>query len=199
MVHRSFDKKVPKTSQTEVFNHPSTFTNYKLRYLFAREPFDRALSGYFDKVARNGWLGGRDKSLKDYFKVLIEKRTQNDHFIDQLTVCDPCRLNVTFLGRTETFAYDFGHLVNNLTKMHETVNLTISAKQNKTKQANKSRIQATRFRTLNLESVLDFIWAYRFDYIAYGYNPYRSIEKFLKWKKQAEEEDDYEGEEDGEK
>ena len=185
--HPSRDEAVTKALETQVISHPQTFKKYSLRYMFTREPFDRALSGYFDKVVKQGWLDGQNMTLSEFFKVLINESTNNGHFTEQLSVCNPCSLDINFLGRTETLAQDISTIVNNLTTMHERITFPkLEGKKNTSEPSNKSFFDITRLETLNLDLVYEFIWQYRHDYAAFAYNPYKSVQRFLDLKLRLE-------------
>ncbi|XP_075265787.1 carbohydrate sulfotransferase 9-like [Convolutriloba macropyga] len=182
--HRSSDKAVKKVTQNEITANPEKYRSYSTRFLFTRDPFNRALSGYFDKVERNGWLGGKNTSLSQYFGMSISGKTQNGHFAEQLSVCNPCALNITFVARTETFMNDLGIIVNNLTSMQEKIQISPTNQNlyDPSKPANKSKYDKNKIRSLSLDTIFEFIWAYRYDYLAYGFNPHNTLMQFLHMK-----------------
>ena len=147
--------------------------------MFTRDPFDRALSGFFDKVLRKGWLEGPNMTLNHYFDILVEGDTRNVHFTKQLSICDPCFLNISYLGRTETMNQDMDYIINDLTNMHEKVPFKVEdVKTNESLVRNKSSYDVKTLRTLDLQKILAFIFAYRFDYLAFGYNPYHALLRY---------------------
>ena len=177
-IHVIRDDAVPKASPQLYSRNKHNLS--KFSYMFTRDPFDRALSGYFDKVVRRDWLGGRNMTLNEYFNVLNERKTSNIHFATQLSICDPCQLNISFLGRTETMYEDMDYIINYATNMHEKVTFqAVETKRNDTFASNKSEYDIEKLKTLSLEKVLAFIFEFRNDYLALGYNPYHAILRYI--------------------
>ena len=78
-------------------------------------------------------------------------------------------------------------MINQLTSMHENVKYDTAQKRTSNLRKNKSQQSEERFETLDLKTLLKFIWAYRFDYLAYGYNPFTTVNKFLQIEKSIKE------------
>ncbi len=174
--HPSMDHRIPKTTVDKVHQGLARTTEIKFRYMFVRDPLSRAMSAYTDRVVKKGkHEGGRNLSLSKFFtSTLMNSSTTDQHFLTQINVCNPCKLNLTFLGRLETMDEDLDYIVNKGTKLHDVINFKV----NKTKQIlNKSVLSSDRLETLSLEVLFKFIWYFRHDYLAFGYNPYRTVLK----------------------
>ena len=172
----SRDRSVPKMTPYEYASDDNNLE--KFSFMFTRDPFDRALSGYFNKILPRN-TARKNTSLDEFFMTVIERKTENKHFIKQLTICDPCLLNMSFLGRTETMNEDLDYIINDLTRMHETVFFSANGTQtNQNISINKSQYDKGVLKTLSFHNLLAFIYEYRFDYVAFGYNPYHAILKY---------------------
>ena len=171
--HPRMDRKVRKKSIKQFLigkYHP------KFGFMFTRDPLDRALSAYFDRVLPNPALLEQFKSLDNYLRNLSMEENKNSHFRPQLSVCDPCRLNISFLGRTETMVEDLDYIVNDATKMGSLLRYTKNS-ENAKFWLRKTKYDGSYFRGLSLTTVKKFILAYRHDYVAFGYNPHQSLAK----------------------
>ena len=69
---------------------------------------------------------------------------------------------------------DFDYIINNATKMHTKLHFRGT---NKVQTAMKVKYRAEPFKELTYKLLIGFIWAYRADYLAYGYNPYRGLKQ----------------------
>ena len=152
---------------------------YKFGFMFVRDPFQRALSGFYDKVKKQNYFKGQNWTINQFFQRLVRKSAQDEHFDSQSTLCDPCFLGINFLGRTETMNRDLDQLINLKTELHQKIkfnhqesnhNLTIL------KKTNYSSVDST-IRELDRNLMVQFIWKYRMDYLAFGYNPYHILSK----------------------
>lgn len=115
------------TSQLQ--NHDNSFT-----FMFVRNPYERVLSGYVDKLFTPntlfwGWTGeyimkqgyrrnpserslrcGHDVTFSEFFRYLIhsekERKKANAHFTPMYRQCGACRMHYDVIGHFETFAQD---------------------------------------------------------------------------------------------
>ena len=165
--HPVFDRAVLKSGKDRYLRLIEPEIQFS--YMFVRDPFDRAISAYFDKVL-GGPLLNKSMTLEDFFRYLNHGNVNNHHFLSQMWICNPCRRKLSFLGRTETHNADMDYIINNATDLHE----YISYHGNQTIR-NKSNWDSEKLATLTLDSVINFVWTYRHDYLAFGYNPYDAI------------------------
>ena len=119
-------------------------------------------------------------TMEDYFRYLNRETLRNEHFASQLSLCNPCLSKIEFIGRTETHDSDLDFIVNNATDFHR----RISYHGGNGKLINRSTKDEDKFKTLTLETVLHFIWTFRHDYLAFGYNPYHAIGKVVEMRNQ---------------
>ncbi|XP_075250808.1 uncharacterized protein LOC142343011 [Convolutriloba macropyga] len=80
--HQVFDRLVPKTRPVTMKDE--VFRNYTFGFMFVRDPFQRALSAYYNKVRKENYFGGRDWSLNRYFNYLVQNSMQDPHFKTQV-------------------------------------------------------------------------------------------------------------------
>ena len=150
-------------------------------FQFTRDPFERAVSGYFNKVIKENLLTGSKTRFNEYLRFLATNDTNNHHFDPQMSVCDPCKLPISFLGRTETLETDLDYLINNATKFYKRLNYHKydSAKVGKSFQLKKTSYWKLESEKLDFEALVMFLWKYRLDYMAFGYNPHDSLRKYM--------------------
>ena len=141
-------------------------------YMFVRDPFERALSAYFNKILTGKFLNNKSMTMEDYFRYLSQRNVNNEHFVSQLSLCNPCKSKISFLGRMETHDQDFDYIINEATDFHK----EISYPGNQERTNNSTR-DDRMLGALTQESVIHFIWKFRHDYLAFGYNPYRAFEQ----------------------
>ena len=151
----------------------------EFRYMFVRDPFDRAISGYRNGL-KNGWLKNSNMTFNEYLDFLVQDGPKDSHFDLQVTICDPCALNISFVGRAETMEDDMDYIINVETKMHLKVNFTAGAKGGlRQKMPLQEEGNSQILRSMNLTNLLSFLTSYRWDFMAFGYNPYATIKAFL--------------------
>ena len=155
------------------------FRNYTFGFMFVRDPFQRALSAYYNKVRKENYFGGRDWSLNRYFDYLVQNSMQDPHFKTQVEVCDPCFLGINYLGRTETMNNDLHQLVNVRTTLHKEIQFSIQKAENSSIVLKKTKYNSMNrtYQKLDRYLILQFVWKYRMDYLAFGYNPYTILSK----------------------
>ena len=141
-------------------------------YMFVRDPFERALSAYFNKVLTGVILKNKSMAVEDYFRYLSHGNVNNEHFLSQLSLCNPCKSKISFFGRTETHDQDLDYIITEKTDFHK----FIPHHGNYEKRGQTPR-DYRMYATLTSESVIQFIWKYRHDYLAFGYNPYQAFEQ----------------------
>ena len=178
--HPHGDKKIPSMRIQDFLikrQKTSDFDNW-FGFQFVRDPFDRAISAYFDKVTGGNRLTGRNTSLTSFFEQLVAGNVANDpHFLPQLAICDPCQLKTSFYGRTETLSADMDYVINDATEMHRTLNYTSQSSVGSKFLNNKTDDSRLRNMALEPHVLHQFIWKYRHDFLAYGYNPHEAIKK----------------------
>ena len=146
--------------------------------MFTRDPFDRAVSAYFNRVLPNPKHLKYYKSLNNFLSILSTGKDLNVHFRPQLSVCDPCLLKIKFLGRKETMNEDLDYIINNATEMHHVVNFHHNNQKSGHRKLKKTVYDSELFSNVSIQVVKRFLWAYRHDYIAFGYNPFSALQKF---------------------
>ena len=153
-------------------------------FMFVRDPFERAVSAYYNKVKKENYFNGRNWTIVEYFEHLIKNDVTDRHFKPQYQLCNPCSLNVSYLGRTETMISDMDAIINRQTSLHmkipfdpkDQVSTNVSLKNTTGKAMNDIYLQ------LDPKLMKKFIWKYRLDYLAFGYNPYSLLSKLSpKW------------------
>ena len=177
LIHPIRDKSVPK-SKVSILKEQLK-SKYRFGFMFVRDPFARALSAYYNKVRKENYFEGKKWTPNDYFSYLVHNTTDNQHFNQQVDVCDPCYLNINFIGRTETMYRDMDLLINKKTKINQKVNFILPKTEGNISVLKKTRYKSMSEIYYNLNKVLirQFIWKYRFDYLAFGYNPYSVLNK----------------------
>ena len=152
--------------------------SFSYGYMFVRDPFQRALSGYYNKVLPHNYLNGAKWSLSQYFEHLVADNIENQHFRSQITICDPCFLGIDYLGRQETLADDFEVLIYEKTSLHKNVTFDRSSRNEKLNlKKTKYKPHDLVLSQLNKPLFKKFVWKYRLDYIAFGYNPNTILSK----------------------
>ena len=178
--HPNGDPYVPSMKIRNFLSRRQQISDFKdwFGFQFVRDPFDRAISAYFDKVKEGNRLTGRRTNLTSFFRLLVSRKVSNDpHFLPQIEVCDPCRLNISFYGRTETLTTDMDYIINDATDMHQKLNYRSDIKVERGLVNQKTN--ETRLRHMNLDptTFYEFLWAFRHDFLAYGYSPREAIRK----------------------
>ena len=95
-----------------------------------------------------------------------------------MDICDPCFLKIKFLGRKETMSEDMLYLVNELTPLHTKIKYDKDSKYYKTALTSSNYQMDEVVKTLDKDLIRRFVWKYRMDYLAFGYNPYKTIDLF---------------------
>lgn len=125
----------------------------KIRFMFARDPYKRLVSGYVDKLlapnpvywrligipaiiktrltpSTNSLRCGHDLTFSEYVRYVImamdpkQKAVIPDGHFDRMTsLCRPCSVKYDFVGKMESFAGDSLELVRHLKLSNETVDL----------------------------------------------------------------------------
>ena len=121
-------------------------------------------------------LNNRTMTIEDYFRYLYSGINRNEHLVSQLSLCNPCLSKISFIGRTETHDSDLDFIVNNATDFHKRITYHGSNGE----LASSSTKNEVTLKPLTLETVLHFIWTFRHDYLALGYNPHHAIRKVRK-------------------
>ena len=155
------------------------FRSYTFGFMFVRDPFQRALSAYYNKVKKENYFNGKNWTLTYYFNYLVKNSVKDQHFKMQYKVCDPCFLGINYLGRTETMNDDLHKLVNVRTKLHQRIEFNVQKAKNSSsvlKKTNYGSIDNT-YQELDRDLIMRFVWKYRMDYLAFGYNPYSVLSK----------------------
>ena len=148
--------------------------------MFVRDPFERAISAYYNKVATNLLLRGRKFTLNTYFKHLAEENEGNFHFVPQMSLCDPCKLNISYLGRTETILRDVDIIVNHKTSLHEKIDFSLENKNQTGWRIKETKYQPREliYNQLDKQILKKFAWKYWIDFMAFGYNPHTFLQNF---------------------
>lgn len=137
--------------------HPikSTLSNdrVKTRFMFARDPYNRLISGYVDKLlapnpiywkiigipairktrmtpSTDSLRCGHDLTFSEYVRYVIMAMDHSTngvnpdgHFQKMTSLCKPCSVKYDFVGKMETFGTDSLELVRHLKLSNETVDL----------------------------------------------------------------------------
>ena len=169
-VHSIYDKLVKKTHAEGYRKRYQNRVNFA--YMFVRDPFERAVSSYFNKVLTGQTLKNKSMTMENYFHYLNTANSDNEHFVTKLSLCDPCLSNFSFIGRSESLNSDFRFIVNEATDFHKLVSF-----RGNEENFNDAKKEMDKYRTLTLESLFQFIWNFRQDYLAFGYNPHHAIKQ----------------------
>lgn len=111
------------------------------KFMFVREPFERLLSGYVDKIyspntAYWNFIGkhivknfrenpsnvslqcGHDVTFPEFVEYFIYSQNSNDrrdaHFVPSFEHCRPCEIDYDYIGKLETFQEDTFHILKKL-------------------------------------------------------------------------------------
>ena len=112
------------------FSNPAVL-DYKLKFMFTRDPYERLWSGYLDKLYLPDfwwWLGtkivnetrpnadarslkcGDDVTFEELLRYttskLIHGERVNNHFSPVYTQCNPCQIQFDVIGKLESFLED---------------------------------------------------------------------------------------------
>lgn len=177
--HPMNDKKTRKVSMV---NWKQMFKeSFPYGYMFVRDPFQRALSAYFNKVLPHNLLDGGNWTLTEYIQHLIKDNIKDHHFRSQVMICDPCFLHIDYIGRTESMLDEFEIVVMNKTTLHNSIDFYRSVKNREKAKLNKSLIgfKEKNLNELSRDLIRQFIWKYRLDYVAFGYNPNILLSKLI--------------------
>ena len=117
----------------ERFNPKTNFEDW-FRFLFVRNPYERILSAYIDKVfvpnpvfwvkfgipaikmfrenaSKKSLQCGHDATFSEFVKFVVwsetTKQKQDPHFTSVYELCLPCEKNFTFVGKMENALEDF--------------------------------------------------------------------------------------------
>jgi len=122
------------------YNDTETYgiINKSTSVMFVREPYERAYSGYVDKlfsINRFYWKEdgrrairlvrnnaskislqcGHDLTFKEFIQYVVRAKTKglriDTHFSSMHSHCHPCDLNISYIGKMETFNEDAKYLI----------------------------------------------------------------------------------------
>ncbi|KAL5005698.1 hypothetical protein ScPMuIL_016856 [Solemya velum] len=137
-------KKLAHINQTDLTQGPHTLKR-PFTFMFVRNPYERVLSGYVDKLfVPNtlfwGWTGqyilqkyranstelslrcGHDVTFPEFFHYLVQaekgQQKSNAHFSPMYRHCGPCRKKYDVIGHFETFTQDTNFILETI--MNET-------------------------------------------------------------------------------
>lgn len=136
-------KRLPFDKIYQVLSHSTKF-------MFVREPFERLLSGYVDKLfspnaAYWNFIGkyivskfrenasnhsaecGHDITFQEFVEYFIYSQSTNErrdaHFVPSFEHCRPCEIEYDYIGKMETFKEDTFHILHKL-KLENLVKFT---------------------------------------------------------------------------
>uniref|UniRef100_A0A8W8IVY5 Carbohydrate sulfotransferase n=2 Tax=Magallana TaxID=2171616 RepID=A0A8W8IVY5_MAGGI len=111
------------------------------KFMFVREPFERLLSGYVDKIyspntAYWNFIGkyivksfrenptnvslecGHDVTFPEFVEYFVYSQNSNErrdaHFVPSFEHCRPCEIDYDYIGKLETFQEDTFHILKKL-------------------------------------------------------------------------------------
>lgn len=144
-VHDSYDRDLTYLSELSTGGITYRVKKYK-KFLFVREPFERLLSAFrnkiqnhqnayfFDKFSRKILKKFRNRNMTsetmrrsnvtfiEFVRYLLDPSTRkkglNDHWEHFNTLCHPCLLKYDFIGKYETLDRDAYFILRNLTPNH---------------------------------------------------------------------------------
>ena len=114
---------------------PISLKNRRNTIMFSRDPYSRVWSAYLDKLflpdfwrtqginivkaERNHASGisltcGHDVIFGEFIRYIVHNlkhASVESHFAPIHTICDPCRINFTYIGNLETFANDVTYIL----------------------------------------------------------------------------------------
>ena len=177
--HPLGDPMVPKISGSALARTVAAMQNKFTGFFFVRDPFQRALSAYFDKIRK------RNDNINSFFRSLVGGYFDwNVHFTDFFSLCDSCRTKFDFIGRRETHDRDLDYIINNITSLGSKLSYTANQKPSMQEFfRNRSKKESNVVARLEMSLVYEFIIKFKNDYLAYGYNPYDAIHLVRKLKK----------------
>ena len=111
------------------------FENIQETFMFTRDPYSRVWSAYLDKLfLPDFWLGlglsvikserrnakrhslvcGDDVTFEEFVRHILtqpKRLIAKAHYAPVHTICDPCSINFTYIGKLETFKDDVYHIL----------------------------------------------------------------------------------------
>lgn len=185
--HKDSIPRLSNFSLTEINNMLQTFT----KFLFVRNPFERLLSAYHNKLeqhyqsskyfqsrigrhivkhyrkyaSKESLTNGDDVTFKEFSAYLIaeEEGALNEHWRPIYNLCHPCSINYDIIGKYETFDQDSEFILKQIGEIN--IVFPHAPKSSKTT----SNLQKY-FSTLEHNDVRQLYNVYAKDFKLFGYN-----------------------------
>ena len=153
-----------------------------LSFLIVREPVLYAIENFFREILIRRHPEMPVLTLSDILMSIYNRHTRDELYPTQIHTCNPCEFaeQIDFVGRIETFGSDYGSIKNGFgDKMKDELVLLENIKTLTTESQKKAidYLDDINFNQVNTDLLRKLIWIYRFDYLAFGYNPYQILNK----------------------
>ena len=151
-------------------------------FMFVKDPVHFAIESFFDEVIVKNDQNVPKLTLDDILTYIINKKDKK-RFPAQIDICNVCTSELSFIGRFENFDSDFNFLAHDFGE-----EIKMKYTEDYLSQESKDEAYGSFQKALNYFDTIDakemssnllkkLIWLYRFDYLAFGYNPYRALNK----------------------
>lgn len=182
---RSEDKNSVCVQKLKVQNEKhdsSDKTEQNLNLLFVTDPLQFAIKSFFSEVLIREDLGMPRFTLSDILTHVYNRSTRDGLFPGQVELCNPCDQNMEFMGRYESFEEDLNFLsspiyLNKFDNHDIYFQEQLLIKSSEAMQKANDYLEDLDVNQINEDLARKIIWIYRFDYLAFGYNPYSVLNK----------------------
>lgn len=157
---------------------------YRSRMVEGKEPYYRRISSRLSKTSRRKLSTGLEFRVKNtatfdqFVRYVIDERKRRKlldrHWMPQVEICDPCKLQYDFIGHYETYESDalhvFNYLLGRVNIQKDSINFTISNKKMKGESRTRSGNYVNSLTSLlTAEEYRQIVDVYSEDYKVLGY------------------------------